>query len=199
MLFEIPWPKKKGSEGNVSDVQKPEDKKETSEPPRHDEVDPREAGIIVGGEPETYPAERQNAPEPVRTDGIVSAEDRSEYSLEEKISFLSAWTDELSGMANGIENLSPEHVFNTIRAEDATLVIDWDEGGDVRLTWIRKSEEGEPSKSEAVTDIMEIAEAFPLAVLETVFDRAKDVLEYNRKRQELRKGGPKPLSAESEA
>ncbi|NTW46322.1 MAG: hypothetical protein HGB18_04720 [Candidatus Moranbacteria bacterium] len=191
MLFEIPWPKRKGS---VSESGAPN--REALQPTSEAAPDPREAGIIVGGEPETYPAERPVASDPVRDDGIISSEGGPEYSLEEKVGFLSAWRDDLAELARSIEDLPSDEVFNTLQADEAALKIGWDKTGDVRLTWMRKTGEGESSRRDEVDDMQKIAEAFPLAVLETVFDRAKDVLEYHRKRQELKKGGPQPPDAE---
>ncbi len=156
-------------------------------------------GIIVGGESDTYSAERRSASEPVRDDGIITAEVGLEYSTAEKVGFMSAWIREISDLAKDIEDFPPENVFNTLANDKATLSIDWDKNRDVRLSWIRRTGEGETSESEEITDLTEIAEAFPLAVLETVFDRAKDLLKYHRKRQELRKGGPQPQRSESEA
>lgn len=191
MLFEIPWPKRRGS-GEESEVPK----QETSQSNKETVSDPREKGIIVGGEPETYPAEKPMVLEPFRDDGIVVGEERPEYSSAEKVNFLNSWKGELSELAQSIENLPSDKVFNTLEADAATLEIGWDGTGDVRLTWIRKTGEGESAIREDVTDAERIAEAFPLAVLESVFDRAKGRLEYYRKRQELKKGGPQPPSAE---
>lgn len=191
MLFEIPWPKRKGP-NDESGAQR----QETSQSKKETVSDPREKGIIVGGEPETYPAEKPMVLEPFRDDGIVVGEERPEYSSSEKVNFLNSWKGELTELAQSIENLPSDKVFNTLDAEKAPLQIGWSKSGNVRLTWIHKTGEGETAMCEEVTDVERIAEAFPLAVLESVFDRAKGVLEYYRKREELKKGGPQPPSAE---
>ena len=134
----------------------------------------------------------------LRREPIIDGESKDvNYTLPEKIGFLSTWSDELSGLAKSVGNLSPDRVINTLREEDAELLVEWDESGMVSPGWIRTTGEGETAKKEAVTDIFEIAEAFPLAVLETVFDRAKDALEYQKKREIFMQNGPQPPNEES--
>lgn len=148
-------------------------------------------GIIVGGEPETYPVVKTEARDAVQDDGLLAGEDESKYSVEQKVEFMKAWSDDLSRIACGIPGILPGRAGASQYETSTGLLVEWDTDG-ARPVWIRMEESGDSLRKDEIRDISEIAKSFPLSLLEAAFDGAKTALERLKRSEAIKKGGPKP-------
>lgn len=155
---------------------------------RETKVDAGE-GIIVGGEPETYPIEETEVHTVIRDDGILIGEDEPEYSVEQKIGFMEEWSEDLSGVARGVSGSG--RAGASLYETSTGLLVEWD-GEGVRPVWIKMEESGDSLRNAEVREFSEIAESFPLSAIEAAFDGARVALESVKKEEERRKNGPQP-------
>ncbi|HWQ59659.1 MAG TPA: hypothetical protein VN420_00735 [Candidatus Fimivivens sp.] len=213
MLFEVPafGPFKKKSTPEVSEPETPFSQMTREErewamrdqlrKPGYEETSLAAGkGIIVGGEPETYPEEKGEVPVSVHKDGILVAEGESDCSTEEKVGFMEGWSEDLSGVARSIPGIFPGRAGNSRYENSTGLLVEWDAEG-VRPVWIRATGSGDSFRlrREEIREFSEIAEAFSLSELEGAFDGARIALERLTEDDERKKNGPQPPSAESEA
>ncbi|NTV55328.1 MAG: hypothetical protein HGA16_02405 [Candidatus Moranbacteria bacterium] len=154
-------------------------------------------GITVGWEPETYPIEKTGERDDVRDDGILVGEDKPEYLMEQKLGFMKGWCEDLSVEARSIPGISPGRAGNSRYEASTGLLVEWDEEG-VRPVWMKTEGSGDTFQKVEIRDLPIIAESFSLSEIESAFDGARDALEYLKRSETIKNGGPKPPAELSE-